>query len=90
MVEHAEHEVVTAYARACIDGECEHIDEHGDGSLDECPSIAFDVCVDCMDEKGAGRSEEEWDDWALEPWPHPGSAGWTETASESPDSGSSS
>jgi len=72
--------MVDAYAHDCLEGECEHVDENDDGSLDKCPSIPFDVCVDCMDEKGAGRSEEEWDDLPLEAWPHPGSAGWTETA----------
>ncbi len=78
--DHAEHVTVEAWMRDCIEGDCEHVDKDGEGSLDLCPSEQFTVCVDCMDEKGAGRDEEDWDDWPLEAWPHPGSAGWTETS----------
>lgn len=71
--EHAEHVVVDALSQYCWEGECDH-DE------DACPWIAFDTCVDCMDEDGAGRDAGEWEGRPLLPWPHPGSAGWTETA----------
>ncbi|MFF2631980.1 hypothetical protein ACFVR6_03765 [Microbacterium sp. NPDC058021] len=85
---HAEHVTVEAWMRDCIEGECEHVDpdEAGttDTAVDTCPSTQFVVCVDCMDEKGAGRDEEGWDELPLEAWPHPGSAGWTETPPPAP------
>ncbi len=86
---HAENVEVDAWARDCIEGECEHVTEEGEGDLDLCPVIRFTVCVDCMAEAGAGRDEEGWDGWPLEAWPHPGSAGWTETlpGSSVPSSG---
>jgi hypothetical protein len=76
---HAEHVTVEAWHQDCLEDECEaHHDEHG-SRIEDCPPIDFTVCVDCMDDKGAGREEEGWDDWPLEAWPHPGSVGWTET-----------
>jgi|GEM_PF-3453000 hypothetical protein len=80
--EHAKHVTVDAWPLDCIEGECEHAtDEHGCITDADCPPQQFTVCVDCMDEIGAGRTEEEWSDRevGLLPWPHPGSAGWTET-----------
>lgn len=76
---HAEHVTVHAWPLDCIEGECEHVTEEGEGDLDLCSATDFVTCVDCMDEKGAGRDEEGWEDWPLEAWPHPGSAVWTET-----------
>lgn len=75
---HAEHATVEAWPHDCLEGECDHLDEHGEPDFDRCPSIQFVTCVDCMDEKGAGRVPEDWDDWPLEAWPHPGSANWQE------------
>ncbi|WP_292727127.1 hypothetical protein [Microbacterium sp. UBA837] len=79
---HAEHVKVDAYAADCLEGECEHVNEWGEGDLELCPVIKFDTCIDCMDEAGAGRDPEGWEEWPLNAWPHPGSAGWTETAPE--------
>lgn len=80
MAEHAEHRTLEAWPEDCVEGECDHRDEDGEPQdLTVCPSIMFDVCVDCMDEEGAGREREGWDFRTLLPWPHPLSAGWTET-----------
>ncbi|MCJ1709262.1 hypothetical protein [Microbacterium sp. VKM Ac-2923] len=76
---HADHVTVEAWPLDCIEGECDHVTEEGEGDLGLCSPTNFAACVDCMDEKGAGRDEEGWEDWPLEAWPHPGSSGWMET-----------
>ena len=69
---HAEHIMVEARHGDCLEGECEHVDEWGEGDLDLCPVVHFDTCVDCMDEAGHGRDPDEWEEIPLEAWPHPG------------------
>lgn len=69
---HTEHIAVDTYARTCIDGGCEHVDENRQPEdLADCPSTTLDVCIDCMHELGHGRiPDENWDDVALALWPH--------------------
>lgn len=74
-MKHAEHVTVEAWPSNCIEGECDHLDEHGEPDFELCPSTQVEVCVDCMDEEGFGRDPEGWDDTPLEEWPHTGSQG---------------
>lgn len=69
---HEDHITVKAWESACIIGECGHVDENGNenDSLELCPSVEFTVCIDCMDERGAGRMKEGWEEWSLSSWPH--------------------
>jgi hypothetical protein len=69
---HAEHVTIEwAYEADCLEGECVHVDEDGEpDDLSACPTVPpFEVCVDCMDDKGVGRDPENWDDAPLTAWP---------------------
>lgn len=69
-LEHTEHLTINdALDYSCADGYCEHdVDDFGEST---CPPLIVEVCVDCMDEEGAGRDPGEWDDRPLRSWPHP-------------------
>lgn len=60
----------------CVEGECEHSEEADMDNFENCPTSAFEVCVDCMDELGHGRDPRFWEQLVshvdpVEPEPEP-------------------
>ena len=67
---HTEHVTIPdSLAADCFYGECEHVDEDGmPDDFSACPPVVFEVCVDCMDERGEGKDPALWEE-SLAKWP---------------------
>lgn len=66
--EHEEHVLLETWSEDCVEGECDHgTDGDPTEDLSQCPSTFLEICVDCMDDRGAGRDPGLWEN--VTRWP---------------------
>jgi hypothetical protein len=63
-LEHIEHVTLDdVRSTICIEGDC----DHGGEDFENCPVWSIECCIDCMEERGAGRDPDLWE--SVTEWP---------------------